>query len=231
MPATTSPRGTRRGSPQLRLRVGFVVIAMLLSVFGARLVQLQGLDPNSYAQMAAADGQRNVVLPATRGDILDRNGEPVRRLRRRHDGGRRPAADRAEGRRDRGVPLPQARRRLPLDAGQAPRARGRRHGGALRVRRAPGAVHHRHGGHRGGDGPQVQGPRHPPRPGARLPGRRRGGQPGRLHRHRRAAGRLRAHLRQAALRHRRLRPLRGRRRQPAPARREHRHRRRSTART
>jgi len=77
LPATTSPRGTRRGSPQLRLRVGFVVIAMVLSLFGARLVQLQGLDPNSYAQMAAAEGQRNIVLPADRGDILDRNGEPL----------------------------------------------------------------------------------------------------------------------------------------------------------
>jgi cell division protein FtsI (penicillin-binding protein 3) len=61
----------------VRLRVGFVVIAMLLSVFGARLVQLQGLDPNSYAQMAAADGLEVVDLPATRGDILDRNGEPL----------------------------------------------------------------------------------------------------------------------------------------------------------
>ncbi|WP_235547431.1 MULTISPECIES: peptidoglycan D,D-transpeptidase FtsI family protein [unclassified Nocardioides] len=77
MPATPSPRGTRRGSPQLRLRVGFVVIAMLLSVFGARLVQLQGLDPNSYAQMAAAEGLRTIDLPAARGDILDRNGEPL----------------------------------------------------------------------------------------------------------------------------------------------------------
>ncbi len=77
MPASPSPRGTRRGSPQLRLRVGFVVIAMALSVFGARLVQLQGLDPNSYAQMAAAEGLRNIVLPAERGDILDRNGEPL----------------------------------------------------------------------------------------------------------------------------------------------------------
>lgn len=77
MPATTSPRGTRRGSPQLRLRVGFVVIAMALSVFVARLVQLQGLDPNSYAQMAAAEGLHNVDLPAQRGDILDRNGEPL----------------------------------------------------------------------------------------------------------------------------------------------------------
>jgi cell division protein FtsI (penicillin-binding protein 3) len=71
------PRGSRRGSPQLRLRVGFVVIAMALSVFGARLVQLQGLDPNSYAEMAAAEGLVQVDLPAERGDILDRNGEPL----------------------------------------------------------------------------------------------------------------------------------------------------------
>jgi hypothetical protein len=71
------PRGSRRGSPHLRLRVGFVVIAMVLSVFGARLIQLQGLDPNSYAAMAAAEGLVKVVLPATRGDILDRNGEPL----------------------------------------------------------------------------------------------------------------------------------------------------------
>lgn len=71
------PRGSRRGSPQLRLRVGFVVIAMLLSLFGARLVQLQGVDPNSYAAMAAAEGLVEVELPAERGDILDRNGEPL----------------------------------------------------------------------------------------------------------------------------------------------------------
>ena len=77
MPPTRPPRGSRRGSPQLRLRVGFVVIAMVLSVFGARLVQLQGLDPNSYAAMAAEEGLVRVVLPAERGDILDRNGEPL----------------------------------------------------------------------------------------------------------------------------------------------------------
>ncbi|NPC95387.1 penicillin-binding protein 2 [Nocardioides sp. zg-DK7169] len=50
---------------------------MVLSVFGARLVQLQGIDPNSYAPMALAEGLREVVLPAERGDILDRNGEPL----------------------------------------------------------------------------------------------------------------------------------------------------------
>ena len=77
MPPTRPPRGSRRGSPHLRLRVGFLVIAIVLSVFGARLIQLQGLDPNSYAAMAAQEGLVTAVLPAERGDILDRNGEPL----------------------------------------------------------------------------------------------------------------------------------------------------------
>src|SRR4051794_27050266 len=70
-------RGSLRGSPQRRLRFGFLVIAMVLSVFGARLVQLQGVDPGSYAAMAAAEGTVTLALPATRGDILDRNGRPL----------------------------------------------------------------------------------------------------------------------------------------------------------
>ena len=60
-----------------RLRFGFVLIAMVLSVFGARLVQLQGIDPKAYAEMAAKEGVVDVVLPAERGDILDRNGIPL----------------------------------------------------------------------------------------------------------------------------------------------------------
>lgn len=71
------PRGSLRGSPMFRLRFGFIVIAMVLSVFGARLFQLQGLDPKSYAEMAAAEGTVAIDLPAERGDILDRNGEPL----------------------------------------------------------------------------------------------------------------------------------------------------------
>ncbi|GAB3035778.1 cell division protein [Nocardioides flavus (ex Wang et al. 2016)] len=61
----------------LRLRIGFVLIAMVLSFFGARLVQLQGVDPQSYAAMAAAEGAARVTLVAERGDILDRNGVPL----------------------------------------------------------------------------------------------------------------------------------------------------------
>ena len=76
-PQPRRPRGSLRGSPMIRLRAGFIVIAMVLSVFGARLVQLQGVDPRSYAAMAAAEGTVEVVLPAERGEILDRNGEPL----------------------------------------------------------------------------------------------------------------------------------------------------------
>ncbi len=74
MPRTRTRRGASRGAPMLRLRIGFVLIAMVLSFFGARLVQLQGVDPGSYARMAAAEGAVRVPLVAERGDILDRNG-------------------------------------------------------------------------------------------------------------------------------------------------------------
>lgn len=77
MPSTRTRRGASRGAPMLRLRIGFVLIAMALSFFGARLVQLQGIDPQSYAAMAAAEGAARVTLPAERGDILDRNGVPL----------------------------------------------------------------------------------------------------------------------------------------------------------
>jgi len=59
------------------LRVGLIVIAMVLSVFGVRLFQLQGLDPKAYAARADAEGLVTVDLPATRGEITDRNGVPL----------------------------------------------------------------------------------------------------------------------------------------------------------
>jgi cell division protein FtsI (penicillin-binding protein 3) len=71
------PRRPRRGPSDRRLGWAFVLIAMVLSVFAARLVQLQGIDPQQYATMAAEEGSETVVLPARRGNILDRNGEPM----------------------------------------------------------------------------------------------------------------------------------------------------------
>ncbi|GAA1448903.1 cell division protein FtsI [Mycobacterium cookii] len=70
-------RGASRGAPMVRLRIGFVLIAIVLSFFGARLVQLQGVDPQAYALRAAAEGAARVTLVAERGDILDRNGIPL----------------------------------------------------------------------------------------------------------------------------------------------------------
>ncbi len=67
----------RRGAPAARLRVGFVIVAMVLSLYGGRLLQLQGVDPGSYAAMAAAETRAEVPLAARRGEILDRNGEPL----------------------------------------------------------------------------------------------------------------------------------------------------------
>jgi cell division protein FtsI (penicillin-binding protein 3) len=76
--ARSRRRRSLRGSAQLRLRTGFVFIALVLSFFGARLVQLQGVEPEKYATLAASTGGTvTVELPAQRGDILDRNGRPL----------------------------------------------------------------------------------------------------------------------------------------------------------
>ena len=76
-PRATPKATQRRGPVHIRLRVGFILVAMVLSVFGGRLVQLQGIDPHSYAAMAAAENVVDVVLPAERGEILDRDGEAL----------------------------------------------------------------------------------------------------------------------------------------------------------
>jgi cell division protein FtsI (penicillin-binding protein 3) len=73
----TQRRRSSRGTSLLRLRVGFVLIAMVVSVFGARLFQLQGIDAQAYAARAEANGLQTVTLPATRGTIRDRNGAPL----------------------------------------------------------------------------------------------------------------------------------------------------------
>jgi len=66
-----------RGPTLVRLRIGFVLIAMIVSVFAARLFQLQGVDAATYVAKARAEGVVTVTLPATRGTIEDRNGTPL----------------------------------------------------------------------------------------------------------------------------------------------------------
>lgn len=66
-----------RATSATRLRIGFLVIAIVISVFAVRLAQLQGLDAREYASLARAVGMTTEVRPATRGSILDRNGQPL----------------------------------------------------------------------------------------------------------------------------------------------------------
>lgn len=73
-PARAKGRRFTRGQAQVRLRVGMIAIAMVLSFFAARLIEIQGIDPKSLAEMAADEGAVKVRLPAQRGDIVDRNG-------------------------------------------------------------------------------------------------------------------------------------------------------------
>jgi cell division protein FtsI (penicillin-binding protein 3) len=50
---------------------------MVLSVIGGRLIQLQGLDRSTYATLAQDQRLHYLTLPAVRGDILDRDGNPL----------------------------------------------------------------------------------------------------------------------------------------------------------
>jgi cell division protein FtsI (penicillin-binding protein 3) len=80
--ATSAPRTTRPvtrkhrplGRPAVRLRAGIVVIGAVVLLLGARLVQLQGLQPAAYADRAGVQRTQEIVLPAARGEVLDRNG-------------------------------------------------------------------------------------------------------------------------------------------------------------
>jgi len=49
-------------------------VAFVLSLFAARLVQLQGIDENDYAALAAAKGAQTITLEAPRAPIYDRFG-------------------------------------------------------------------------------------------------------------------------------------------------------------
>jgi cell division protein FtsI (penicillin-binding protein 3) len=67
----------RLADPGRRLRAVGLVLAMVLSLFVGRLVQLQGIEAKAYADTASAQRLRTVVLPAERGEITDVHGVPL----------------------------------------------------------------------------------------------------------------------------------------------------------
>ena len=73
-PPPRQPRLLRLGDGHRRLRAAVVLLLFVLSLFAARLVQLQGLDATTYAAEAEQGRLRTVSLPAVRGTITDRNG-------------------------------------------------------------------------------------------------------------------------------------------------------------
>jgi cell division protein FtsI (penicillin-binding protein 3) len=71
----SQPRRTLKlATGPFRLWSAFCVVAIVLSLFAARLVQLQGIDENDYAAMAESLGAQTIVLDAPRAPIYDRNG-------------------------------------------------------------------------------------------------------------------------------------------------------------
>jgi cell division protein FtsI (penicillin-binding protein 3) len=69
---TADERRTRR--LHTRVRAAFLLVAFVLSMFAARLIQLQGVDASAYASLAAQESTRTVTLHASRGEIVDRSG-------------------------------------------------------------------------------------------------------------------------------------------------------------
>ncbi len=64
-----------RGNPGRRLGVTLLAIIFVLTLFAARLVQLQGLEADRYRILASQQRDRTIPLPALRGSITGANGE------------------------------------------------------------------------------------------------------------------------------------------------------------
>ena len=67
----------RTASANRRIRALALVFAVLLAVTLARAFWLQAVMRSEYAAMAIRQHRETVVVPAPRGTIFDRNGEPL----------------------------------------------------------------------------------------------------------------------------------------------------------
>jgi len=61
----------------VRLRSGLVILAAIVLLLAGRLVQLQGLQPVALADRSGVERVRPITVPAIRGQVLDRNGNPL----------------------------------------------------------------------------------------------------------------------------------------------------------
>ena len=64
----------RRGSPRRRLRISLLCIALALSLFAARLVQIEGFDSARYRTASRQQQLAHIQLPVVRGNITTSDG-------------------------------------------------------------------------------------------------------------------------------------------------------------
>lgn len=77
MPARGRGATAHRGvvHPQRRVRLLLIGTFMVFSLFAAQLVRLQGLDAATVSAAAFDERLKEVIIPATRGTVTDRDGE------------------------------------------------------------------------------------------------------------------------------------------------------------
>ncbi|CAL9402905.1 Penicillin-binding protein PbpB [Nocardiopsis dassonvillei] len=69
-------RTFRRGDPGKRIRFGGALILAVLVLFAGRLVQIQGVEAERYAEAASDLRLQTIDIPTLRGAITDASGEP-----------------------------------------------------------------------------------------------------------------------------------------------------------
>jgi cell division protein FtsI (penicillin-binding protein 3) len=65
----------RRGEPGRRLGIALLAIAIVLTLFAGRLVQIQGMESAHYRMAALKEKLTSIALPAMRGSIYGSNGQ------------------------------------------------------------------------------------------------------------------------------------------------------------
>lgn len=97
-PPARPPAILRLGNPARRINIGLIGMAVVLSLFAGRLVQLQGLDAKVYEALAAEQRLQPEKLPARRGTITDVKGRPLAMTTEGREIYADPAAVPAQGR-------------------------------------------------------------------------------------------------------------------------------------
>ncbi|MDT0327250.1 peptidoglycan D,D-transpeptidase FtsI family protein [Nocardiopsis lambiniae] len=69
-------RTFRRGEPGKRIRFGGALALAVLVLFAGRLVQIQGIEAETYAEAASELRLQTIDIPTLRGAITDANGDP-----------------------------------------------------------------------------------------------------------------------------------------------------------